>query len=95
MAVLIAGEIRIVADELHIQTPSGKTSLTRLEAELLTYLAGHIRQVVSKQDLLSEVWGYHPQSRSRAVDFTVRRLRRKIEPDPSQPVYLKTVRGAG
>ena len=74
----------------------GKTrGLTSMESALLRYLAGRAGETVSREELLQDVWAYQPGTMTRAVDFTVHRLRRKIEPDPRQPVHLQTVRGVG
>src|SRR5262249_44810287 len=69
--------------------------LTPLEGELLGYLWRAAERVVTREELLREVWGYHPTVVSRAVDHTVRRVRQKIEPDEDEPVYLRTVHGQG
>ena len=52
-------------------------------------------KAMSKSELFFEVWGYEFIGGTNLVEVTVRRVREKIEPDPSQPVYLLTVRGAG
>ena len=76
--------------------PNGTTqTLTELEAALLGHLADRAGTLVPKPDLLREVWGYAPGVRSRAVDYTVRRLRLKLEPIPKAPVYLLGVYGSG
>ncbi len=90
-------------DDLTVTLPEGRLSragkdldaLTELEAGLLAYLADRPGQDVSRDELQREVWGYSASVRSRAVDFTMSRLRRKVEPDPSAPRFLHTVRGAG
>ena len=69
--------------------------LTGLEVDLLRYLAARPGMAVSRRELLDKVWGYGHGVRSRAVDNTVRRLRHKIEPDPSAPRLLCTVHGFG
>jgi predicted ATPase/DNA-binding winged helix-turn-helix (wHTH) protein len=69
--------------------------LTELEAALLAYLVERPGKEVSRDELHREVWGYAEGVRSRAVDFTMSRLRRKVEPDPTAPRFLHTARGAG
>lgn len=69
--------------------------LTGLEVDLVRYLAARPGVAVSRRELLAEVWGYGRGVRSRAVDNTVRRLRSKIEADPSDPQVLCTVHGHG
>ncbi len=69
--------------------------LTSQEASLLSYFAAHPRRVISRAELLREVWGFKRVVRTRAVDNTVLRLRGKIEPDPSCPRHVITVHGTG
>lgn len=69
--------------------------LTVREFELLKYLAIRQNQVVSREVLLSEVWGYDHFGDIRTVDVTVRRLREKIEDQCGEPKYIKTKRGVG
>ncbi|MHA8137665.1 response regulator YycF [Lactobacillaceae bacterium Scapto_B20] len=69
--------------------------LTHREFELLHYLAQHIGQVMTREHLLQTVWGYDYFGDVRTVDVTVRRLREKIEDNPSHPVWLVTRRGVG
>ena len=65
------------------------------EFELLLFLARHHGQVLSRDLILERVWGWEFVGGSRTVDVHVRWLREKIEPDPSQPARIVTVRGAG
>lgn len=69
--------------------------LTHREFELFYYLARHMGQVRTREDLLETVWGYDYFGDVRTVDVTVRRLREKIEPDPSNPMWIVTRRGVG
>ena len=72
-------------------------SFTRREVEILQYLKANSERPVSRDELLTRVWGYakNLQLETRTVDIHIAKLRRKIEPDPTQPRYLLTVRGAG
>jgi DNA-binding response OmpR family regulator len=75
-------------------TRAGKPlALSTLEFRLLHFLASHPNRVFSRDQLLDAVWGIAAQPRS--VDACIRRLRTRIESHPSQPVYLRTIRGAG
>lgn len=86
--------VDLVTREVH--RPGAETArLTIQEALLLARLAATPGEAVSRQALLVEVWGYHPESGSRAPDVAVRRLRTKLEADPSEPVHLCTVLGHG
>ena len=69
--------------------------LTRTERRLLRELAVHSGQVVTREELLERVWGYQDIGDSRLLDVHVRRLRIKLEPDPSSPELVLTVRGLG
>lgn len=70
-------------------------SLTRTEFLLLCELAQSPNRVMSRDVLLENVWGYDYFGDTRVVDAHVRRLRKKIEPNPSEPIYVVTVRGLG
>ncbi len=69
--------------------------LTVREFELLKYLAIRKGQVISREVLLNDVWGYEHFGDIRTVDVTVRRLREKIEDKSGEPDYIKTKRGVG
>lgn len=70
-------------------------SLTPLEFELLLCLARRPGQVLSRQELLEEVWGYQHAADTRLVNVHVQRLRSKVEHDPEHPEIVLTVRGVG
>lgn len=69
--------------------------LTRLEFDLLVALAKEPGRVFSRDELLSEVWGYQHSTDTRLVNVHVQRLRAKIEKDPEIPFIVLTVRGVG
>lgn len=69
--------------------------LTHREFELLVYMTKHPGVVYSREQLLQDVWGYDYLGDERTVDVTIRRLREKLEVDPSNPDYILTRRGAG
>jgi two-component system alkaline phosphatase synthesis response regulator PhoP len=69
--------------------------LTRKEFDLLVYLVEHRGEVVTRERLLDEVWGYERFPTTRTVDTHVLRLRRKFERDPDRPVFIETVHGQG
>ncbi|TCZ75969.1 response regulator transcription factor [Paenibacillus albiflavus] len=70
-------------------------SLSAKEFELLYYLSKHKNQVFSKSQLLDAVWGYETLGDESTITVYIRRLREKLEPDPSNPMYIKTVWGVG
>jgi DNA-binding response OmpR family regulator len=69
--------------------------LTPREFSILSYLAERTGGIVHRSELLREVWGYPQEPRTRAVDFAIKRLRDKIEPNPHIPRYIHSVRGDG
>ncbi len=69
--------------------------LTQREYELVRFLSQNPGKIVSRQELLSEVWQYDYYGDLRTVDVTVRRLREKLEDNPAEPVYVLTKRGVG
>lgn len=69
--------------------------LTQREYELIKFLASSPGKVVSRKELMSEVWQYDYYGDLRAVDVAVRRLREKLEDNPAEPVYVMTKRGVG
>ncbi|MFT8361530.1 MAG: response regulator YycF [Sporolactobacillus sp.] len=86
----------IINLDAYIVSKRGKViELTHREFELLHYLADHIGQVMTRENLLQTVWGYDYFGDVRTVDVTVRRLREKIEDNPSRPIWIITRRGVG
>lgn len=86
----------IIHPDAYIVSKRGETiELTHREFELLHYLANHIGQVMTREHLLQTVWGYDYFGDVRTVDVTVRRLREKIEDNPSNPIWIVTRRGVG
>jgi DNA-binding response OmpR family regulator len=69
--------------------------LTLMETNLLRYLVRHDGQTVSRKQMLEEVWNLREDTDTRAIDHFMSRLRKYIEPNPSSPRYLLTVRGVG
>ena len=92
---IIIGDLTIHPESYTISRNDEKIELTHREFELLHYLAKHIGQVMTREHLLQTVWGYDYFGDVRTVDVTVRRLREKIEDNPSRPVWLVTRRGVG
>ncbi len=82
-------------DALELVAPNRITQLTLLEADLLRFLTEHEGQIVSRKEILEQVWRVHEDTDTRAIDNFIVRLRRYIEDDPGNPVHLTTVRGVG
>ncbi|EIT86102.1 OmpR family DNA-binding response regulator [Fictibacillus macauensis ZFHKF-1] len=92
---IVIGTLTIHPDA-YLVTKRGETiELTHREFELLYYLAKHIGQVMTREHLLQTVWGYDYFGDVRTVDVTVRRLREKVEDNPSHPLWIITRRGVG
>jgi Transcriptional regulatory protein, C terminal len=69
--------------------------LTALEFKTLRFLIANARRVITRDELLNEVWGYHNYPCTRTVDNVVAKLRKKLEEHPARPVHLRTVYGVG
>jgi two-component system alkaline phosphatase synthesis response regulator PhoP len=80
---------------LELRTAGNVTRLTLMESELLRHLVHSDGRVVSRKEILEEVWNLHEDTDTRAIDNFMVRLRRYIEDDPAQPRHLLTVRGVG
>jgi phosphate regulon transcriptional regulator PhoB len=82
--------------ERHEVLVNGRTAeLTLKEFELLSFLARHPGRVFTREELLERLWDYEFFGDTRTVDVHIRHLREKIEADPRNPKYIKTVRGVG
>ena len=82
-------------DALELIAPNRTTNLTVMEADLLRYLTEREGQIVSRKEILEQVWRVHEDTDTRAIDNFIVRLRRYIEDDPANPQHLVTVRGIG
>ncbi len=96
VAVMRFGELEIDNDKYEVRIKGEVIQLTIREFELLTFLAARAGSVITREELLREVWGYDSfYGDDRTVDVTISRLRDKIEEDPSNPQHVLTKRGAG
>lgn len=75
--------------------PGGKFTLTRKECMVLKYLIERTGEVVSRDQLLDAVWGYHIYPTNRTVDNFILKLRKIFEDDPKNPRYIETIRAVG
>jgi two-component system response regulator VicR len=89
------GELRINTETYLVYKNDKPLDLSHREFELILYLAQHQSEVITREALLEEVWGYDYFGDVRTVDVTVRRLREKVETNPSRPEYICTRRGVG
>jgi len=92
---IVVGSLTIQPDAYLVLKRDQTIELTHREFELLHYLARHIGQVMTREHLLQTVWGYDYFGDVRTVDVTIRRLREKIEDNPSHPAWIVTRRGVG
>jgi DNA-binding response OmpR family regulator len=80
---------------LELRSRGNTIRLTLMESELLRHLVGNDGKIVSRKQILEQVWGLHENTDTRAIDNFIVRLRRYIEDDPGHPRHLLTVRGVG
>ena len=89
------GDVTLHFDRFEIERPDGTVKLTTREMGLLRALVDREGRAVTRGELLEDVWGLRPETRTRVVDSFVARLRRYIERDPSRPRHILSVRGHG
>ena len=92
---ILSGDLSINVDRYEVSKNGEVIDITLREFELLKFLAQQPGKIFSREKLLENVWGYEYYGDVRTVDVTVRRLREKIEDDPSMPKYIITKRGVG
>ena len=92
---LIFRDLVIDTAERRVTRDGNDVVLTHTEFDLLAYLASNAGRALSRERILSSVWGYEHPIETRVIDVHVRNLRRKIEPDPGQPRYILAVPGIG
>jgi DNA-binding response OmpR family regulator len=93
--VFTFGDVTVDARVRAVVRGGEPVPLSPKEFELLLALVRRGGAIATRDDLLREVWGYHPGVKSRTVDLHMLELRRKLEPDPAQPKHLITVRKLG
>ena len=95
--ISLANDVQIDTENLSGQNGAETLTFTKREVEVISYLAANSSRPVSREELLTKVWGYsrNLEIETRTVDIHIAKIRRKIEADPKQPANLVTVRGAG
>ena len=93
--VLTFGEARIDFTSMEATHAGSPVTLTAQEFKLLKFFAASPGRVLTRDELLNEVWGYQNYPSTRTVDNHILRLRQKLEPDPTNPRYFLTIHGAG
>ncbi len=89
------GDIRVDFVRYELFRKGGQIKANSREFQLLKYFLQHEGEVVSRDQLLSDVWGFEEVPDTRSVDNYILSLRKKIEEDPAHPKHLLTYRGAG
>jgi two-component system alkaline phosphatase synthesis response regulator PhoP len=89
------GDVRLHLRARQAFRAGREVRLTKKEFDLLRYLVEHRGEVLTRDRLLNEVWGYERFPTTRTVDTHILRLRQKFEPDPERPVFIVTVHGQG
>jgi two-component system response regulator MtrA len=92
---LRVGNLEIDAAGHRVHKEGERIDLTATEFKVLLMLARHAGQVMSREQLLDDVWEYDYRGDSRVVDMAIKRVREKVEDDPSAPQLIQTVRGVG
>lgn len=89
------GNNEINFEDLNCRNSENEFRLTPQEAMLLKYLVERKGEIVTRKELLENVWHLNPDIETRTVDIFIARLRKYFETDPANPVYFKSIRGAG
>lgn len=95
LAEFVFDRRRIDFEALELHAPGRTIRLTLMEADLLRHMVRNRERIVSRRELLEQVWHVREDTDTRAIDNFIVRLRRYIEEDPAAPRYLQTVRGVG
>jgi DNA-binding response OmpR family regulator len=89
------GEVTVCFSTMEIHRHGQPVILTSKEFKTLAYLIKNPRKVISRDELLNEVWGYQSYPCTRTVDNHILRLRKKLEGDPTCPKHFHTIHGSG
>ena len=95
VAPFVVGAIRIDRGARKVWVNDQPVALTAREYDLLALLAGQAGRAVSRQYILDRIWGTDFVGDLGALDVYIRALRKKLEPNPDQPSYIRTLRGVG
>lgn len=93
--VFSVGDLTLNREKYEAYIKHTRLELTPKEFDILCYMLQNRGRVLTRDQLLRDVWDYELAGDTRIVDVHVSHLREKIEPDPKKPVYIKTVRGIG
>jgi len=93
--VFVYANVTISFSAMEVRRSGQLIPLTRREFNTLAYLLKNTPRVISRDELLNEVWGYESYPCTRTVDNHILRLRKKLEPEADRPKHLRTVHGMG
>ena len=93
--LIVVGDLELDPGRREVTSGGRRVELAPREFDLLAYLLRRSPEVVPRNELIAEVWDPHWSGPTKTLDVHVAQIRRKIEPDPSHPRYLHTVRGIG
>ena len=93
--IITIGRVTLDVEAHEVRVDGRAIHLTPTEFELLRYLMTHDGETIAKEELFKDVWGYEFVGGTNLVEVAIRRLREKIEINPSKPEYILTVRGVG
>ncbi len=94
-SIIEKGDLKLDCDSQHLKINGVEVKLTGREFELLELMVKNENKVYSREQLLETVWGHDYPGDARTVDVHIRRLREKIEKNPSEPKYVHTKWGVG
>lgn len=93
--ILESGRLKLHTGRMEVSVDGHSIDLSQREYDLLLFLMRNAGGIASREELMHKVWNYEYMGDLRVVDVAIRRLREKIEPNPAEPVYILTKRGAG
>ncbi len=88
-------DVSVDFTKMEVNRHGQAVALTAQEFKTLKFLVQNAERVISRDELLNEVWGYQNYPSTRTVDNHILKLRQKLEPDPANPVHFRTVHGVG
>ena len=91
----VFGEVSVDFAKMEILREGREVPLTAQEFKTLKFMTQNAERVISRDELLNEVWGYHNYPSTRTVDNHILKLRQKLEKDPANPAHFRTVHGMG
>jgi DNA-binding response OmpR family regulator len=89
------GDVTVNFTKMEVMRGGQLVAVTAQEFKILKFMSENLERVVSREELLNEVWGYQHYPSTRTVDNHIMRLRQKLEKDPSNPLHFRTVHSSG